>query len=111
MIATFLKAQFEDLEISEISIWRFLTQKSINRRPSSESEEWSWAKAVRLQFWKYNKNMNWDDVFYTDEFSFYLRSPEINRWAPKNHHNYVKNINIRIRFTHGAHSEIKESSN
>ena len=47
-------------------------------------------KAARLQFWKYNKNRNWNNVFFTDESSFYLRSPGINRWVPKNENNYVE---------------------
>ena len=47
-------------------------------------------KAARLQFWKYNKYRNWNNVFFTDESSFYLRSPGINRWVPKNENNYVE---------------------
>ena len=47
-------------------------------------------KAARLQFWKYNKNRNWNNVFFTDESIFYLRSPGINRWVPKNENNYVE---------------------
>ena len=66
-------------------------------------------KAARLQFWKYNKYRNWNNVFFTDESSFYLRSPGINRWVPKNENNYVeKKTNIRKRFMYGAHSEVKE---
>ena len=47
-------------------------------------------KAARLQFWKYNKNRNWNNVFFTDESSFYLRSSGINRWVPKKENNYVE---------------------
>ena len=59
-------------------------------RPSSKSENEVEQKAARLQFWKYNKNMNWNNVFFTDESSFYLRSPGIKRWVPKNENNYVE---------------------
>ena len=47
-------------------------------------------KVARLQFWKYNKYRNWNNVFFTDESSFYLRSPGINRWVPKNKNKYVE---------------------
>ena len=43
-----------------------------------------------MQFWKYNKNRNWNNVFFTDESSFYFRSLGINRWVPKNENNYVE---------------------
>ena len=90
-IATLLKAQFKDLEINEISIRRFLVQKGYKwkgplLRVKNEVEQ----KAARLQFWKYNKYRNWNNVFFTDESSFYLRSPVINRWVPKNENNYVE---------------------
>ena len=42
-------------------------------RLSLESKEWSWAKTIKLQFWKYNINRNWDNVFFTNESSFYLK--------------------------------------
>ena len=90
-IATLLKAQFKDLEISKISIRRFLVQKEYKwkgplQRVKNEVEQ----KAARLQFWKYNKYRNWNNVFFTDESSFYLRSPVINRWVSKNENNYVE---------------------
>ena len=90
-IATLLNAQFKDLEISEISIRRFLVQKGYKwkdplQRVKNEVEQ----KAARLQFWKYNKYRNWNNVFFTDESSFYLRSPSINRWVPKNENNYIE---------------------
>ena len=90
-IATLLKAWFKDLEISEISIRRFLVQKGYKwkgplQRVKNEVEQ----KAARLQFWKYNKYRNWNNVFFTDESSFYLRSTGINRWVPKNENNYVE---------------------
>ena len=90
-IATLLKAQFKDLEISEISIRIFLVQKGYKwksplKRVKNENEQ----KAARLQFWKYNKYRNLNNVFFTDESSFYLRSLGINRWVHKNENNYVE---------------------
>ena len=43
-----------------------------------------------LNLKKYNKSWNWNNVFFTDESSFYLRSPGIIRWVPKNKNNYVE---------------------
>ena len=103
-IATLLKAQFKDLEISEISIRRFLVQKGYKRkgplqRVKNEVEQ----KAARLQFWKYNKNRNWNNVFFTDESSFYLRSPGINRWVPKNENNYVEKSKYTKKISRMGH--------
>ena len=77
-------------------------------RPSSKNENEVEQKAARLQFWKYNKNKNWNNVFFTDESSFYLRSPDINRWVPKMKITMLKKANIQQKFTYGAHSEVKE---
>ena len=40
--------------------------------------------------WKYNKNKNWDNVFLTDESSFYLKCHDINKWISPNHNNYER---------------------
>ena len=69
-------------------------------RPSSKSENEVEQKVARLQFWKYNKNRNWNNVFFTDESSFYLRSPGINRWVPKNENNYVEKKNKYTKKIH-----------
>ena len=74
-------------------------------RHSSESEVEQ--KTARLQFWKYNKIRNWDNVFFTDESSFYLISPGINKLILKNFNNYDEQ-NIRKRFMYGTHSDVKE---
>ena len=52
-------------------------------------------KEARLQIWKYNKNRYLSNVFFTDDFSFYLRSSGINRWSIKMEITMLKNANIQ----------------
>ena len=48
-IATLLKAQFNDLEISEISIRRFLVQKGYKwKDPLQRVKKWSWTKSSKI---------------------------------------------------------------
>ena len=43
---------------------------------------------LRLTFCKKNKNRDWRNVVFTDEPSFYLQSPGVNRWIPKGENNF-----------------------
>ena len=73
----------------------FSSKRVKTERPSSKSEKWSWTKTARLQFWKYNKNRNYKNVFFADESSFYLRSPLLIDGSLKMKITILKNANIR----------------
>ena len=64
------------MKISEITILKFLKEKGYKwkgqlNRVKNEQEQ----KTARLAFSK-KMNRNWKNVFFSDESSFYLRSPE-----------------------------------
>ena len=63
-LTTLLKKKFENFEINEITIRRALALKEFKWKSPLQRVKYELDKKItRLQFWKYNRNRNWNNVF------------------------------------------------
>lgn len=91
-IVRLLENKFEGFSISETTVQRFLTDKGYCwKGPHVRVQNEEAQKTARMEFCNHNKDREWDNVFFSDESSFYLRSPGVSRWVHSSQHNYVVN--------------------
>ena len=70
------------IEVDRTTISRFLVDKGFKwKGPQIVFRNNEQDMQNRLEFCLKNKDRNWEDVLITDEVSFYLWSPDKNRWV------------------------------
>ena len=71
--------------------------------------KWSRTTEIKNEFYKTHKDRNWDNVMFSDEWTFYLKAPGGMRCVIKINNMWWQESSIFIRLIVGEHFQKKKS--